>query len=364
MSPTAADPANYSIEGLTINWAGLAHHERGAYLAVSSMQEATAYTLKVSSSVSEKGPGIQGVADQTMVNFETFATPDVFAEIPELELFTLAAHLEIPESAFFASSGVPYAIEEALFNSREFGRVGYALVLRSESDTEWVFASFDAHTNDLARVGIPTAAVGTWQHKVQRLNVSTNIEDRTRITPGIEFQGGNIEFWHDRYGDKNQINIPNASHDVYDTGDKIRPIGIWGSFQVHNHLLNEVLFAYNGWADSHNPNDLGIGTNLLEPNPDWTLERNAGDYVARDLYIFVSPSLPPMEITDFSPTPAGDGAVLTWNSIPGVEYAIEKSEDLENWDEITDNKMSDGVISTYTVDLEENELFFRVRPSG
>lgn len=363
MGPTAADPSNYSIDGVTIDSATLAPDSRGTYLAVSFLQAASDYTLVVSSAVAEKEPGTQTIPDATEVTFATFTVPEIFAGIPELPLYSLAYQLQIPTFAFFENDGVPYVVEEPLFHSPEFARVGYALVLQTGDSVEWVFASFDAHTTDFSEIGLPTTNVGTWQQKVQSLNVWTNIPDRDRITPGMGFDGGNIEFWAAASGDRSSPPIPNASDDLFDFGDKIRPIGGWGSFQVHNHGLSEVVFAYNGWAGTNRTSGLGIGTNLSGTNPDWTFEEGAADYVLQDLYVFVGPELPPFEITDISTNPTGDKALVTWNSLPGLIYSVEFSEDFVNWREITDDKISEGLTSTFEVDMDGRELFYRVRIS-
>ena len=168
-----------------------------------------------------------------------------------------------------------------------FDRVAYFLELqREDGSTQFVYASMDAFTDSLGKIGIPTVESGVhFQQNVGHLNVYSNVHE---ITTGTNLSGGNIEFWPNNYGPGNTANVPNASGDVYDFGDQPGdPVNGYGSMQVHNYAAKQTLFAINHW-NAGNTADVGIG-NQSSGNPDWTFAANAGSYKLKRLRVMVRP---------------------------------------------------------------------------
>ncbi|YCM42736.1 hypothetical protein V2O64_15590 [Verrucomicrobiaceae bacterium 227] len=366
MDASAANSGNYSIQGVGITGASLGEEENSVILTTSGMQAGTDYTLIPSSAILEKGPGVQTIASGTELGFTTFERPSVFDDMAETSILDLAYHLRIPDSGGFNLNGVPYVVNEALFGDRDFERVGYALVLDNGGGEEWVFVSFDAHTNDLSKIGVPTKSVGSWQQNVSNLNVFTNITDTNRITPGLGLTGGNIEFWGFNYSEPNTTVVPNADDGTYDFGDTLSTGGGYGSLQVHNHDLSQVILAYNRWGESNTTGDIGIGTNF-GGSPDWTFMQNSTGYFVKDLYVFTGndSSLPKFEITGLALNEAGTLATISWNSLPGAIYAVDSSPDLDDWsNELVDGVESQGLTTSLNVSASGDRLFYRVRKTN
>jgi hypothetical protein len=222
-----------------------------------------------------------------------------------------------------------------------------------------VFVSFDAHSDDLSKIGIPTKSVGEFQQIVANLTIATNIDDGDRLTPGT-FEEGNIEFWGWNYTTGNNASVPNADDGIYDFGDQRSTNGGYGSFQVHNHELSQVVFAYNRWGDVDNASDLGIGNNLDGQHLDFTFQQNVLDAEVRNLFVFVGSAMssPPFQITDLSLNEAGDQVTLTWNARPGATYLAESSVDMQAWVELGDGIDEDTL--TIPVPAGAKALYYRV----
>jgi len=170
----------------------------------------------------------------------------------------------------------------------KFDRVGYLVELQREGEApQFVFTSMDAFTDDIKKVGIPTAASGaSFQKLVGKLTVVSNVSG---VTNGVNLDGGNIEFWPSNYGQQNSANVPGASASKYDFGDQpSAPTDGYGSMQVHNYKGKVTLFAINHWVDGANA-DLGIGNSTGETS-DWTFTRNASQYAAKRLRVLVRPA--------------------------------------------------------------------------
>jgi sialate O-acetylesterase len=164
-------------------------------------------------------------------------------------------------------------------------RIAYFLELSGNNgDTQYLYVSMDAFTQDLNKIGIPTVASGArFQQDVQNLNVYSNVKG---IVAGTGLTGGNLEFWPNNYGPANEANVPNASAQVYDFGDQpADPLDGYGSMQIHNHAAKQTLFALNHWREGSHA-DLGIG-NQPTGNPDWTFAGNAGTYQTKRLRVLV-----------------------------------------------------------------------------
>jgi sialate O-acetylesterase len=166
-----------------------------------------------------------------------------------------------------------------------FDRIAYFMELQeADGNTQYVYTSMDAFTNDLEKIGVPTVKSGAhFQQNVTNLNVYSNVKG---ILDGVGLAGGNIEFWPNNYAADNSANVPNASGEAFDFGDQpTEPADGYGSMQVHNHDAKQTLFAVNHWREGSQA-DLGIG-NQSTKNPDWTFSANAATYQAKRLRVLV-----------------------------------------------------------------------------
>ena len=201
--------------------------------------------------------------------------------VPEAKAYRLVYDLDLAK----IGKDIQYDVDNHENIAQPFDRIAYFLELQQEDgNTEYVYVSMDAFTNDLEKIGVPTVKSGAhFQQNVSNLNVYSNVKG---IANGTNLAGGNIEFWPNNYAPGNSANVPNASGDVYDFGDQpIDPADGYGSMQVHNHDAKQTLFAFNHWSEGSRA-DLGIG-NQATGNPDWTFAGNAGTYQAKRLRVLV-----------------------------------------------------------------------------
>ncbi|QDU32846.1 hypothetical protein KS4_08820 [Poriferisphaera corsica] len=167
-----------------------------------------------------------------------------------------------------------------------FDRIAYYLELDDGSKSRWIYVSLDAFTDDVQKIGIPTLqSPFVFQTTAKNLSVLTN---HPNVTAG-KYPTGHIEFWPYNYGPNNQLNIPNASQQIYDHGDANKNTGDYGSMQIH--LLNpaSTLFAINNWYDGARKMDIGIG-NSTGKSRDWTFAKNGSQYRMKTLTILVRES--------------------------------------------------------------------------
>ena len=207
---------------------------------------------------------------------------------PELHEYTPVYELALPEIKY-ADDRVVYDADRREAVKGDFDRVGYLLTLRLRSgETRCVFASMDAFSKDLDKIGVP--AFGTqadFQQTAANLVVSSN-------APGIEtgpVEHGWIEFWACNYGPGNAARVSGASDGKYDFGDQKSPDTPhgYGSMQIHNVDAKQVVLAYNNWR-ARGSADLGIGNNPSrdpKAHPDYTFAKNAGSYADARLTVLV-----------------------------------------------------------------------------
>ncbi len=203
--------------------------------------------------------------------------------VPEAKYYKLVYDLDLAK----LGSTIAYDADNHQKLQQPFDRVAYFLELqREDGSTQFVYASMDAFTDALEKIGVPTAESGAhFQQNVAHLNIYSNVRE---ITTGTNLPGGNIEFWPNNYAPGNSANVPNASGDVFDFGDQPSdPVNGYGSMQVHNHAAKQTLFAINHWSMGSGA-DIGIG-NQGKGNPDWTFAGNAGSYKAKRLRVLVRP---------------------------------------------------------------------------
>ena len=164
------------------------------------------------------------------------------ADVPELEQLVPEAKgyeliYQFSPIAGFRSAGYSKDNSDAL--SGTLKRIGYLLKLTDKQGKEtWVYAEMDPFTQDLYKVGAPSATSGIIQDYVTNLKVASNV-------PGVEtgtFEKGNIEFWQTNYGGGNAKQIPGATgkYDFGDSADKSNVSG-HGSMQVHNYLKKQTV---------------------------------------------------------------------------------------------------------------------------
>ena len=202
-------------------------------------------------------------------------------KVPEVKNFKLVYDLDLSK----LGSNIQYTADNHASITGAFDRIAYAMELQdSKGNTQWVYASMDAFTDDIAKAGVPTAASHAhFQQNLSHLTVMTNVAG---ITTGENLDGGNIEFWPNNYAPGNAANVPGASSETFDFGDQtVDPVDGYGSMQIHNHNAKQTLFALNHWREGTSA-DIGIG-NAPTGNPDWTFAQNAESYPTKRLRVFV-----------------------------------------------------------------------------
>jgi hypothetical protein len=183
---------------------------------------------------------------------------------------------------------VRYDVDESRGFVGEFDRIAYWLELQKPGEEiKFVCVSMDAFTTDIGKIGVPTTGTeAAFQTKVTQLDVLSNVEG---VKQGQGLQGGNIEFWPNKYAPSNSGNISGASEESFDLGDQKGPLeNGYGCMQVHNHAAGHTIFAINNWNAGAKA-DIGIG-NSSGLHRDWTLAGNGEQYEKKRLRIFVRPT--------------------------------------------------------------------------
>ena len=201
--------------------------------------------------------------------------------VPEAKDYQVVYDLDLTK----LGPAIKYDVDNHQDIHRPFDRIAYFLELQdADWNTESLYVSMDAFTDDPGRIGVPVFGSGAhFQQNVANLDVYSSVKG---IVTGSQLNGGNIEFWPNNYGPQNSANVPNASADIFDFGDQpTDPEDGYGSMQVHNHDARQTLFAINHWREGSHA-DIGIG-NQPKNNPDWTFAGNAGGYRAMRLRVLV-----------------------------------------------------------------------------
>ena len=284
MSDGSAAVGNFTLDGgLSVIGAALLPGNREIALTTSTQSAGATYSLSISD-VQERSSS--GVLIQAGANasFTAYIPPPVLANVPDSG-YELIYCLDIPEVIpQWNINPVRYSIDESKYGERLFDRVAYLM----ELDDDWVYASFDPHTNEIAQIGVPSLQVTSrpFQQIVTNMNVASNVGG---IVTGNGIGTGNIEFWGGNYQQANGVSIPGASISTFDFGDNMTPGG-YGSMQIHNYGAAQTLMAYNNWgANAGGVSDTGIGNNLGAGDPDWTFSNSADNWTTRRLYVLVRP---------------------------------------------------------------------------
>lgn len=235
------------------------------------------------------------------------AFADARDDVPEARDYTLVYALDIPDTAAFNSSDVPYTVDRHVELRGSFDRVAYYLTLaRPGEERRFAWASMTAFTDDLGQVGVPVLGRGArFQQRVAALNVVGNVPG---LAPGSGLAGGSIEFWPTNYGPANGAGIPGASDATYDFGDQPVAEGGYGSLQVHDFDAGRTILAYNAWGQGGRASDLGLGSNVVSQadgtlHPDWTFRGNAAEYSVKRLEVWVRPGPAPVSLRLSEPSP-------------------------------------------------------------
>ena len=192
----------------------------------------------------------------------------ITSKVPEAAEFELVYELDIAARNDFTLS-VPYTIDNAAAHAPgSFWRVAYFL----ELDGEWVWASMDAFTPNVAGLGVPAATAQFQQRRVGRLNVAAS--SGTGVASRQGSAKGNIEFWNTNYAKNLSGVVPGGLGTLFDSNDTPAATGSYGSMQVHDWDAGETIFAFNKWNTTGADSDLGIG-NRPTADPDWTFAANA-----------------------------------------------------------------------------------------
>ncbi len=203
--------------------------------------------------------------------------------LPKSEGYVCVQRYDIPVNCDFAQTA-PKTL--AGFDNVE--RVGYLLELQGkDGDTTFAFAAMDAFSPRSADLVLRGGAkMPDVRAVVSNLCVQSN-SDRPVSVKGAT---GFVEFYGSNYGTARQ-DVPaggdSKKHDFNDspnqaTGDNPG----YGCLQVHNLKAKTTVLAFNHFNSAGVPCDVGIGNSTGE-HPDWTFARNAGNYTARRISVWV-----------------------------------------------------------------------------
>ncbi|MFA6102106.1 MAG: sialate O-acetylesterase [Victivallaceae bacterium] len=215
-------------------------------------------------------------------------TGKLLSLVPEARDFKLVYALN-PVNPQMAGQKIVYTADKRREIIGEISRIAYYLELRkADGGCDYVFVALDQFTQDISKIGVPDLdSKAKFQQKISNMLVKSNVAG---IKNGTFAEGGNMEFWGTNYSQSNSVNIPGASSDAFDFGDKQELSGDYGSMQIHNYAAKQTLFAFNNWKAGRDA-DLGIG-NAASENKDWTFARNSGKYAGGKLMVLVKTSNP------------------------------------------------------------------------
>lgn len=224
------------------------------------------------------------------------------AQVAQEPGYNLDYQLNIPSSANFNSTGVPYVASGGVDNSAliptgSFNRVAYEITLSGSTNPASpngnIWASFDPQSNVANQLGVPTYATG----EVYGGNGVVQFVNNMTVIASAGFSGlngtgitdGNIQFWPTNYGP----NPATGNFDWADTGGGTSGSN-YASLQISevnpaNHAQGQMLMSYNNWGSDGGNSDLGLGNNTGNSNPNYTFRGNAGDYTSAVLTVWVHP---------------------------------------------------------------------------
>lgn len=316
VADAAAVAGNFSISGgLSVSAASLDAAKRTVTLTTSPQTVGTYYTITVNG-VQDRLAVPNTIAPGSTVSFYPAIPRGYLNHVPEAAGYTLAASLDIPSSAFWQSAQPAYSVDHRA-RIGTFDRVAYYMELQMpDGQLQYLWASMDAFTTDLNKIGVPTLATGAvFQQPVANLNVVSNVAG---VVNGSGLTG-NLEFWPTNYQPANSAGVTGASATLFDFGDQ-PSAGTYGSMQLHNAAAGHTLFALNNWgAGSGTPGDIDLGIGN-DPAPvtggvDWTFHHNAAGYTVKSLQVLVRTSndLTPPSLAAAAATFSGAKVTVTFS---------------------------------------------------
>ncbi|QDT13260.1 sialate O-acetylesterase [Planctomycetes bacterium K23_9] len=225
-------------------------------------------------------PNLTGGTGLPVGAFRGGDEPDPMSQLSVDEGFRLVYRLDLSK----LGKTVRYDVDNS-DSIETFGQITYVLGLRSDAYGDQVVkVTMDAFTDDVKKIGIPTASSGAdFQTNLSSMKVESTVSG---IVLGNDITTGNIEFWPNNYGPDNGAKVKGASGRQFDFGDqKGPPKDGYGSMQIHNFGAKQTIFAINHWGNAQTA-DIGIG-NSSGDNKDWTFVGNAKSYSEKTLAIYV-----------------------------------------------------------------------------
>ncbi|MES2597597.1 MAG: GDSL-type esterase/lipase family protein [Verrucomicrobiota bacterium] len=291
VADNAADPANYSISGLTVTAASLSVDKREVTLSTALQTVGTTYTITINNIVDRQTVPLP-LPPNTTTTFSPPLPRGYAVNVPESAGYTLVQSIDLPQQAAYGAVAPPYSVDNRALIAG-YDRVAYYLELENTDGTfSYAWVSMNAFTNDIYKLGLPTLASGAiFEQGVTNINVASNV-------PGV-LQGnamaGNIEFWPTNYteGANNGIGGSSTAGTGFDFDDTRSTTGTFGSMQVHNTTDKKTIFAINDWGNAATTPpilEIGIG-NQPTGNPDWTHSESGSLYTSRKLYVLVRASM-------------------------------------------------------------------------
>jgi len=225
-------------------------------------------------------PNLCGGTGLPVGAFRSGKEPEFLDSVPGASDYRLIYDLDLGKLA----GDIRYDIDNSA-QAGSFERVAYLMELTGPQGQEQkVFVSMKAFTKDPKKIGIPThASQARFQMPIESMDIFSNVPG---LSVGTKITTGNIEFWPDNYGQKNQAGVEGASEGVYDFGDALAPPEDgYGSMQIHHGAAKQTVFAINQWKAGAKA-DLGIG-NSSGDTRDWTFTSGAGSYTSKRLRVYV-----------------------------------------------------------------------------
>jgi hypothetical protein len=204
----------------------------------------------------------------------------ITSNVPEASQYKVVYELSIPNNM----TSLSYVQNLSGSSGVTFNRVAYYM----ELDSKWVWVSMNKFNTSLSlpQLGIPFGISSIFfQQIVSGMNVLGSSNSGVTNASNIN---GNIEIWPHCYGTNTGLGGIGGNTGNYDHDDQINATNnCYGSFQVHNYVANQTIFAYNNFNGGTTNDDLGIGNNTGNTNPDWTFMHNATSYTTKKLFILV-----------------------------------------------------------------------------
>ena len=272
----------------------------------------------------------------------SYARPDEFDAVDESDDYDLIYTWDIP------TSGVgSYSFDQHADYANGFDRIAYCMSLTANNGTKsWAWTSMEAFTDDLKKIGIPSAANGcVFQQKVNDLNVYASENKATLavseggVVTGKHITTGNIEIWPSMFNRGTGPAEFGGDPGRYDWNDGIGSLNDnYGQMQVNNYGAEHTIWSVSAMYFTFNLG-IGIGNNTSDPdNVDWTMSQNATSYGERKLYVLVRKPAPKTEpwgvpttfLTSADKVKAREGGLLTLKmpALDAVAWQWYKDDEL------------------------------------